>query len=316
MSQNSQPLTPTLFDASDYANWKQFLDDNGFVVLKNILTTEEYDSAFDIFKKDINKVSPNFDFNKTETQTINTCPAMYGKGMAVFNGFGQSDGMWTLRTNNKILDIFKKIHQTEALVTSLDGFSIFVSKEQKSKSWLHIDQNPKNEIYSIQSSYNFLPVNSKDDAGFVLVPESHKNYTPEVSHLKDWIVCDPQPVDQSRKLIIPANCLTLWNSKTIHANEGMSKTNTKRGLNRLTCYITYLPKEKRSEEVKKKRINAYLTASTTSHWSNKCELKRYPYGFKSRYESRGFSKITPTFEPVREDNVLKMIIPSKRLNLL
>ena len=240
---------------------------------------------------------------------------MYGKGMLVFNGFGQSDAMWNLRTNKTILSVFKKIYDCEELVTSLDGFSAFVSHEQKSKSWLHVDQNPKNSIYSIQGAYNFIPVKNDSDAGFVVVPKSHIEYTPTVKHKKDWIVCDPQPIEKSVKLLIPPNCLILWNSKTIHANEGMKKQH--RGLNRLTCYITYLPKERRTEEIRKQRINAYLTANTTSHWANKCELKRYPFGFKSRYESRGFGKIKPLLEDEETtDGILKKKIPLERYNLI
>ena len=47
--------------------------------------------------------------------------------------------------------------------------SVFLSKEQKSKPWLHIDQNPSNTVYSIQGAYNFMPVRNVNDAGFVIV---------------------------------------------------------------------------------------------------------------------------------------------------
>ena len=263
MAQNSSPFKPQLFEISEFESWKHHLDSEGFVVLKNILSEQEFNEAFNLFKKDINKVSPIFDFNNHNKQNITTVPAIFGKGMAVFNGFGQSDAMRNMRTNQKIQSIFRKLYDTEELVTGLDGFSIFVSKEQKSKSWLHIDQNPKNTLYSIQSCFNFLPVNTKEDAGFVVVPKSHINYKPVVTHSKDWIVCEEQPVDKSVKLLIPENCLTLWNSKTIHANEGMTKKENK--LNRLSCYITYQPKEKRPESIKTKRINTYFTGGTTSH---------------------------------------------------
>ena len=54
-------------------------------------------------------------------------------------------------------------------------------KKQKSKSWLHIDQNPNNNIYSIQGSYNFMPVNN-DDAGFICIPKSHITFSPKIKH--------------------------------------------------------------------------------------------------------------------------------------
>ena len=150
MNQNSKPFKPPVFNHADYESWKVFLQEEGYVVLKDILSLEEIETAFNLFKKDINSVSPRFQFDNPETQNINSLPAMYGKGMLVFNGFGQSDAMWNLRTNKTILSVFKKIYDCEDLVTSLDGFSVFVSHEQKSKSWLHIDQNPKNSIYSFK----------------------------------------------------------------------------------------------------------------------------------------------------------------------
>ena len=94
-------------------------------------------------------------------------------------------------------------------------------------------------------------------------------------------------------------------------------TKSERGLNRLTCYVTYLPKELRSESVRKQRMMAYFTSETTSHWAHKCELKRYPYGFKSRYESRGFKKIVPSYEEeLTSEGLIKKKIPINRLALL
>lgn len=256
----------------------------------------------------MNTVSPNFKFNDKQSFKIENTPIMFGKGMAVFNGWGQSNFMWKLRTNQKIKSIFEKIHNTNDLVTSLDGFSLYVSKKQTSKSWLHIDQNPSNNIYSIQGAYNFKAVTDQD-AGFIVVPKSHKEYHPVVDHNRDWIVCDNQDemFKKAIKLIIPENCFVLWNSKTIHSNIGMKKKELE--LNRLTAYITYLPKKLRPPGILQKRIDAYKNSKTTSHWANKCELKRYPFGFKKTYESRGYGSITSHFDE-------NGYIPSERLELL
>ena len=320
MTQNSVGLAPPIFDKDKKDEWKAYLETEGFAVIGNIQTEEEMITGYNQFIKDLKSVSPRFNSDSdsdsgslTSSLDINTCPIMFGKGMGVFNGFGQSDGMWHLRTNKTIQSIFKEIYNTDELVTSLDGFSLFVSKAQKSKSWLHIDQNPKNKIYSIQGSYNYLPVKDVKDAGFVVVPKSHINYKPDSKSKGDWLVCDPQPITESRKLIIPKNCLTIWNSKTIHANEGMKKSNIE--INRLTCYITYQPKSLRTEAIKKKRIDAYLSGKATSHWANKCELKKYPFGFKSRYEARGFGTIKPRIIEA-EKELFNKGIPIVRFNLL
>jgi len=304
-------LTPITFEIDDFTNWQKYLVEEGYVVIKDILSLEEHDTVFNLFENDINSVSSAFDISDSSTWKIENTPLMYGKGMGVFNGFGQSNFMWELRTNPKIQNIFKKVHNCEELVTSLDGFSLFVNKNQKSKSWLHIDQNPVNTIYSVQGSYNLFEV-GEQDAGFIVIPKSHLTYKPEVKHKKDWIMVGQEEfIGSATKLVIPKNCFTLWNSKLIHANVGIPKTNqtSQERINRLTAYITYLPKEKRSQEILIKRIEAYKNGKTTSHWANKCELKTYPFGFKTRYESRGFLNIIPKLEENGE-------IPMERLNLL
>ena len=148
-----------IFDKSNTHEWKEHLDENGYVVLKDILQQQEKDAIFQTFLQEMKIVSPKLDFDNPETLVNKNTPIIFSKGIACFNGFGQSNFMWKLRLNNNIQNIFKHIHNTDELVTSLDGFSLFVSSKQKSNPWLHIDQNPSNNIYSIQGSYNFKPVN-------------------------------------------------------------------------------------------------------------------------------------------------------------
>ena len=62
-------------------------------------------------------------------------------------------------------------------------------------------------------------------------------------------------------------------------------------INRLTAYITFLPKLLRTHDIFEKRLEAYKSSQTTSHWANLCEIKKYPWGFKKTYENRGYSNI-------------------------
>lgn len=308
-------LTPKLFQTDDFEQWKKFLDEQGYVVLEEILPEQERSEIYSIFLKEMNKVSPKLDLKDSETFTIENTPLMFAKGMAVFNGFGNSDFMWNLRTHPNIRKIYELLHSTEKLNVSMDGFSMFLSSEQKPGQWLHIDQNPNNSLYSIQGSYNFLPV-TEDSSGFVVVPKSHLSYLPSKAPKGDFIVYDKNKTGfedlgkQAVKLIIPKNCFVLWNSRLLHANTGIVKQNRKpkiQRFDRLTCYITYLPKND-DEKLKEKRIKAYLKGETTSHWANKCEIKRYPWGFGPRYEKRGFDKISPKLEEGK--------IPKDRFELL
>ena len=302
-------IRPRLFDKSDSDGWLRSLEIDGYVVIKNIIEdTEERDRNLNQFKKDWTTVSANFNFMDKKTWGIENTPMVYGKGTAVYNGFGQSDFLWNLRLNIDIMNLFKKIHDTDDLVVSQDGFSVFISNKQKSKPWLHVDQNPLNKVYSIQGSYNLFPVDI-NDAGFLVVPGSHKTYIPKTKNNKDWFIVDQDEfIPKSKKLLIPENCFTLWNSKTIHSNVGINKTKKGLELNRVTAYIAYLPKSIRSDTILYKKIQAYYDAKSTSHWANQCQIKTYPWGFGPRYETRGYGCIIPKLEDGK--------IPEDRLNLL
>ena len=118
-----------------------------------------------------------------------------------------------------------------------------------------------------------------------MVTQSHKTYVPRVSHKRDRFVVDQDTfLPQAKKLLIPENCFVIWNSKLIHANQGMKKGTT--GFNRLTSYITFLPKEFRTEEIREKRIEAYRNSETTSRSANKCEIKKYPRFRGPNYERK------------------------------
>ena len=300
---------PTFSITGDPEAWKNYLANEGYVVLTDILSSEEQVQILETFKQEFALVSPNFNFSDPTSWTIENTPAMFGKGMAIYNGFGQSDFMWKLRTHSNIQAPFKELFKTGDLVTSLDGFSIFVSDKQKSKSWLHIDQNPKNDIFSIQSAYNLFPV-GQNDAGFVVVPKSHKSFRPEFKGKADWHVVDQDTFQhQAVKLLIHRNCLTLWNSRLVHANAGMTKNARSETINRITAYISFQPKSTRPAKAKEARENTYYNGKTTSHWSNRCEVKTYPFGFKTRYESRGFNALKPR---ITSDNK----IPAERHTLL
>lgn len=304
-------IVPPTFTYENISDALKYLETNGYVVFTSVLTTSEKTEFSKLFEADMKILSPKFSTTNKETWSIANYPGMFGKGICVFNGIGHADFMWYLRTNSVIQGVFKELYSTRDLVTSFDGCSIFCSNKQKSKSWHHVDQNPKNPIQSYQASYNLYPVTERS-SGFVLAPKSHSQFVPQVTHSKDWIVLDKDSEWHSKvvKLLIPGNCLTVWNSKTIHANTGMEKKYENIALDRLTCYITYLPKILRPESVRRERLNGYRQGVTTSHWANKYEPKRYPYGFKKQHEKKLLGSIVPKVDGCEKT------IPEKRLELI
>lgn len=288
--------TPPVFTKDASVEWLAHLEAEGYAVIGDIMSREERNEGLELFWKDWTSVSPTFDRSNSSSWSIRNSPMMFAKGMAVFSGFGQSDFMWNVRLHPNVKGIFETIHQTTDLVTSFDGFSVFFSKKQKNpKPWWHIDQHPENPRMCVQGAYNFLPVTA-DSAGLTVVPRSHTNWTPATLPKKavDWIpICDDPILSGGVKLIIPENSFVLWNSRLIHANVGMTAETRPPTLNRLTCYVTYLPRAWRSAQVLEAKVSAYKTGDATSHWAHRCEIKKYPWGFGPQYEKKEFVRCIP-----------------------
>jgi hypothetical protein len=262
-----------------------------------------------MFKDEICQVSPRFNWNDKRTWITDNSPMVWCKSSVVFNGFGQSDSNWFLRLNSKAKQAFSVVYDTEHLATSFDGFSMFLSDTQKSVSWLHQDQRSSDKRYSIQGILNLLPCN-EFDAGFICVPKSHINYTAPITNM-DWVMLPKDDPNEKKavKLLTPARSLILFHSKTIHANTGIVKNHPKGiHLNRLSAYITFVPKDRQSEDVLKERIQGYFKGASTSHYADRFEEKRIPGRIVARYAARGFNDLKPRLENGE--------IPKDRLELI
>lgn len=301
--------TPRTFDLEDREAWIKHLDEQGYVVLGNVLEPIDHATIFKQFAEDWTYVTPRFDFYNKKTWTTDNSPMMWNKGMIYASGLGQANFMWQLRMHERILSIWERVHGTRELVTSFDGFSVFLDRKQKPGIWLHVDQRSEDSLYSIQGAYNFLPV-GEHDAGFVVVPGSHRTFVSNPNCRGQFIrIPDEDPhVERAVKLLIPGNSFVLWNSKTIHANVGMSKPKG-REFNRLTTYIAMFPKAQRPKDIEQKRLAGYRNAHNCGHYAIRHDVKGHPYGLKARYEGRGFRTIEP--ELTAEGD-----IPLERSNLI
>ena len=298
------------FGVDDHEKWLAHLDEEGFVVLHEIISPEDAEIALDLFKREFCTVSPRFDWADTSTWTTDNCPMVWNKSSVVFNGFGQSDSNWHLRINSRTKEAFSHIYKTDDLASSFDGFSLFLSDTQKSPSWLHQDQRPNDDRLSVQAILNVLPCD-EFDAGFICVPRSHKTYVPGPAK-NDWMTLPKDDPNQklAQKILTPPRSLILFNSKTIHANIGMVK-NHPNGLhvNRFSAYTTFVPRSRQTPEVISQRIQGYFTGNSTSHWGDRYEPKKIPFHIRKRYAERNFNDLVPKTTP--EGN-----IPPERLELI
>jgi len=289
-------LKTNIFDFTeeiDDDNWIRHLDEKGFVVFKNILTSLEYDTALNMFWKMMASLNPNIDRNDRATWTNRTFPGEYDTGINSYYGMCQSDFCWNLRTNPKFKKIFSYVYSkskfsdvshedVKDLCCSMDAINIMFDKRNFSKdSWIHEDQALELEggdMLSIQGAFNFYPVN-EDDGGFILVPSSHLEAEKRMNKrrkLNDipythYVVIEEtdELCKQPYKLELPMNgTFVLWNSKTLHANV-VGTINYPDRLNRLSLYIAMQPKSRRSLKVKREKEKMYLNNVGSTHWANK-----------------------------------------------
>jgi len=191
--------------------------------------------------------------------------------------------------------IFKKVWDTEDLMTSFDGMCFHRPFEYNDNwktsdgSWFHVDQNghTKPDKLCVQGFLNFFE-SGVDDGGLIVVPGSHKIFKdifasrPKLSKFGDFV---PLSSDESVwngeikaaglepiKVCCGRGDFLLWDSRTIHCNE---PARTARELpqegalltpRRLVAYVCMTPASRLTPEIRELRVKAYQDGNTTSHW--------------------------------------------------
>ena len=320
---------PSIFDVQDYRQWLDYLNIEGYVVIGNVLSVNERDAWKNGMFDMLNYLHPNFNKIDRSTWINRNMPRSFGKAIQHENGICQCKYVWELRTNPIIKEIFSRVHNTNDLVSSMDAISISWSKKNKSKSWAHVDQNPTirgGELYSIQGAYNYYPV-EEFDRGFCAVPKSHHQYEETIRNFEEaGCLGDKHYLELSKinlnpimtKFLIPENTFVLWNSKLIHANQNEIRDrpndeNDLPQLNRLTQYITMMPREWRSENDYRQKIKACIEGKGTSHWANMCELKK-PQRYSRSSQRLNNLESLPSVARIDDSNSLN--IPEKIKNIL
>lgn len=210
---------------------------------------------------------------------------------------GHAQVCWDLRQNNKILEIFSLLWNCpiDKLLTSFDGFSFHLPPEttnrgwHKNNLWLHVDQSyTDNSFKCVQSWITAFDVN-ENDATLAFLEKSHLFHEDfarefEIKDKSNWYKLDN--IEQEfylnndcvlKKIKCPKGSLVLWDSRTIHCGIEPNK-NRKLPNFRAIIYLCYLPRDLITIKQLEKKIKAFETLRTTSHWP--CNIKlnsKYPW---------------------------------------
>lgn len=242
---------------------KSTLEEKGYVVIPNILNDNEIIEYIDEFNKWMNSID-----NLDEIHSL-----VDFHGIFKHHQVGHQRFAWLLRTNPKILNVFKSLWNTDELVVSFDGCCYYSSDYYDDpRYWIHSDQSPlKKGLQCIQS---FVSLTSNRERTFIVYEGSHKlheDYTKtyNLDNPSDWNPIKKEYADSinfcKKTLEVETGSMVLWDSRTFHQNTcGYPSCNEER----LVQYLCYLPKNHplNDEDMHQKRIQCFNDLRTTNHY--------------------------------------------------
>ena len=242
---------------------KQEFDEKGYVVIPNILNNTEIIEYISEFNKWMDSI-PKSDYLHSQIDY---------HGIFKYFQVGHQRFAWLLRTNPKIINVFKSLWDTDELVVSFDSCCYYPNTYKGTESyWIHSDQSPlKKGLRCIQS---FVSLTSNKERTFVVYEGSHKLHEDHsnsynLQNPSDWYPIQEEYVEtiQDRKKIlhVEAGSLVLWDSRTFHQNTCGPETCEEE---RLVQYLCYLPKnnEINDENMQNLRFNCFHKRRTTNHY--------------------------------------------------
>jgi len=278
------------FDLED-PEWEDYLKCYGYVVIKNIIDMQKVEELRnDVYTWCENHPSGGKVFKRDEPETWRKSFLGDPKtGIVWASGAGQADHLWKLRGEERVQRAFKKIWNTDRLLTSFDVFNLFRPWAydegwRTSGGWFHVDQNgnnPKRQgLQCVQGLVNLYDAD-ETTGGLTLIPKSHLQFLEMCARSKvsatfgDYIpvhFLDPLMREPYVKKFVnsKAGDLCLWDSRTIHCNSPGITPSIKPvegwHLLRICLYVCMTPLEKATGAVLAKRLKAYETHCGTSHW--------------------------------------------------
>lgn len=295
------PLTSTYTHVPRFepgsAAASEYLEQKGFVVIKQVLSPKEAERAVELTWDYLEGLDTGIRRDDMSTWSDAQWPTTVHGAILSFHGIGQSAAQWYVRSRQRVTEGFAGIWGTDDLLTSFDGMSIFRPwkvepswKTNAGASWLHIDQHPitRPGLQCVQGLVNLLPM-SRQTGGNVLIPHSHSSFADIPTNYPNRLAKVPGYVDHFRypsgdPMLAadaehqPIMChlevgdLLLWDSRTIHCSApALDEPSTPQSaqLMRLVSLICMMPRAKASEEVLAERRQAPLRLNSTTNWSDR-----------------------------------------------
>eukprot|EP00494_Astrolonche_serrata_P030255 UN30522 len=124
----------------------KYLENEGYVVFKQVLKKEEIETATNLFWKWLENLCPGVKRDQPDTWNHKNWPADKDNGIISEYGVGQAEWTWYIRGRKKVKQAYSNIWDTDKLLVSFGGGNIFrpwgYKSDWKTKGgWWHVDQN-------------------------------------------------------------------------------------------------------------------------------------------------------------------------------
>ncbi len=272
---------------SNYLNIKETLNKYGIAIIP-LLNEEECNKMINDKWDLLEYLTSDFDIpidrNNKETykQIVHLFPSH--KMLLQHWKVGHSKLAWNVRQNPKIINIFKHIWNTDDLIVSFDGVSIYILDKpiRKNNSWFHVDQSyTRNDFECIQSWVNAYDTN-EGDATLVILEGSH-NFHKELQQefnildTKDWYKLNENEINfyiknncNIKYIKCPKGYGVFWDSRTVHYGNPVEKIDNFNY--RCVVYICMVPRNFATQKQLDKRKLVFANNRMTTHYPHKVKM--------------------------------------------
>lgn len=305
----------------------RIINQYGMCIVEDVLDNTECDYYASEMFRAFSHITANMrvPFNISDMSTWSTIKELLPiRGMLYqWYGLGQSQFVWNVRCNPKILSVFAHIYNTYDLSVSFDGISMSLPPEKTNVGWFnsewwHFDQSPRDSSFQcIQGSINFFDTN-EGDACFTGMLGSHNYHqyycnSQRLNFKEDWVKIEkPEILTSIGCIPVRAYCkrgsLILWDSRLAHYGSQPMKGRQTPNY-RALVYLCYMPRNLIDIKTKRRRLEIFNKIGNngcvrmTNHWVTK------PKMFSEFPNSRDgiLPKINPLPRPVIPENMLFLI---------
>lgn len=263
--------------------WYDDFVDNGYTVIPSVITpakaVEYQQAAFNWLRSFDNH---QLDFSDPMTWTTSNLPHV--SQINTFNHYGvvHERFMWEIRLEERIIETFAQLWNTDELLVSFDALNIMLPRRPghvPRVKWPHVDQSPfRQGLQYVQGIVN-LSKTGPEDGGLTVYPGSHKvveeffaqhtdpmewDHKDFYSFTADQMTWFEETQDcKSHKVIAEAGDLIIWDSRLVHYG---AEPNGNSDTIRTVTYVSYAPVQLASAVVLEKKREAFDKWLATTHW--------------------------------------------------